>query len=142
MAAPAYPKAAKAQVASSLRYNLLLCSWRHLDLTDLGLYAEYCLLQAQVAPKLRYSLSPKAPPAITQESLSTLSRDEVTGTIDTCVKAGFSGREAPASNGALERRDFGKFVQFFRMSSSYIAGHRSRLFVICLPGEVGSLLAA
>ena len=142
MTAPANSKAAKAQVASSLRYNPLLCSWRHLDLIILGFYAEYCLFQAQVAPKLRYSLSPKAPPAITQESLSTLSRDEVSGTNDTCVKAGFSGREAPASNGALERRDFGKFVQFFRMSSSYIAGHRSRLFVICLPGEVGSLLAA
>lgn len=57
---------------------------------------------------------------------------------DTNIKAGFSGRQDDLyqNNGSLQRRDFGKFVQFFRMSSSYIAGHRSNLFVVCLPGEV------
>lgn len=90
-------------------------------------------------PKREYHLSSKAPPAVTQDSLQeyalTSGRQGIT---DKGLSAGFSGREDDAydSNGSLQRRDFGKFVQFFRMSSSYIAGHRSNLFVICLPGEV------
>lgn len=39
-------------------------------------------------------------------------------------------------NGALDRSDHGKFVQFFRMASPYIEGHRGRTFVIVIPGEV------
>jgi len=37
---------------------------------------------------------------------------------------------------ALERKDFGKFVQFFRQASPYIEGHRGRTFVVVIPGEV------
>ncbi len=37
---------------------------------------------------------------------------------------------------ALERKDFGKFVQFFRQASPYIEGHRGRNFVVVIPGEV------
>lgn len=86
-----------------------------------------------------YHLSPKAPPAITQEALDELSADITSarnGYTDRLMQASFSGREEETSGPALERRDFGKFVQFFRNSSSYIAGHRGCLFVICLPGEV------
>lgn len=39
--------------------------------------------------------------------------------------------------GALDSKDFPKFVQFFRQASSYIAGHRGRTFVLAIPGEVG-----
>jgi amino-acid N-acetyltransferase len=38
--------------------------------------------------------------------------------------------------GALCEDDFGKFVQFFRQASPYIAGHRARTFVVVIPGEV------
>ena len=40
------------------------------------------------------------------------------------------------TDGALERKDFGKFVQFFRQASPYIEGHRGRTFVVVIPGEV------
>lgn len=39
--------------------------------------------------------------------------------------------------GALDKKDFAKFVQFFRQASPYIAGHRGRTFVLAIPGEVG-----
>ena len=39
-------------------------------------------------------------------------------------------------NEALERKDFAKFVQFFRQASPYIEGHRERTFVVVIPGEV------
>lgn len=39
-------------------------------------------------------------------------------------------------NEALERKDFGKFVQFFRQASPYIEGHRGKTFVVVIPGEV------
>ena len=42
---------------------------------------------------------------------------------------------------ALERKDFGKFVQFFRQASPYIEGHRGRTFVIVIPGEVQNMHA-
>lgn len=38
--------------------------------------------------------------------------------------------------GALCEDDFGKFVQFFRQASPYIAGHRARTFVVVIPGDV------
>ncbi|KAF8060080.1 NAGS2 [Scenedesmus sp. PABB004] len=38
--------------------------------------------------------------------------------------------------GALEAEDYGRFVQFFRQASPYIAGHRARTFVVVIPGEV------
>lgn len=38
--------------------------------------------------------------------------------------------------GALDEEDYGKFVQFFRQASPYIAGHRARTFVVVIPGEV------
>lgn len=38
--------------------------------------------------------------------------------------------------GALDESDYGKFVQFFRQASPYIAGHRARTFVVVIPGEV------
>ncbi|KAK9824282.1 hypothetical protein WJX72_009159 [[Myrmecia] bisecta] len=41
-----------------------------------------------------------------------------------------------ADSGALSRKDFGKFVQFFRQASAYIKGHRGRTFVVVIPGEV------
>lgn len=41
------------------------------------------------------------------------------------------------TDGALERKDYGKFVQFFRQASPYIEGHRGRTFVVVIPGEVG-----
>jgi hypothetical protein len=57
-----------------------------------------------------------------------------------------TGNGAQAASGAapgvgqtqpLTRQDYGKFVQFFRQASPYIEGHRARLFVIVIPGEVG-----
>lgn len=42
-------------------------------------------------------------------------------------------------NEALERKDFGKFVQFFRQASPYIEGHRGRTFVVVIPGEVRAI---
>jgi hypothetical protein len=39
------------------------------------------------------------------------------------------------NSGALERDEYGKFVQFFRHATPYIEGHRSRTFVIVIPGE-------
>ncbi len=94
----------------------------------------------QMARRRReYHLSAKAPPAVTQDSLQEIGVvSERMGTTDRFSQAEFSGREEfqPEKNGSLQRKDFGKFVQFFRMSSSYIAGHRSNLFVVCLPGEV------
>lgn len=86
-----------------------------------------------------YHLSAKAPPAVTQDSLQEYGiASERIGVTDRSSQAEFSGREEYQyeKNGSLQRKDFGKFVQFFRMSSSYIAGHRSNLFVVCLPGEV------
>ena len=51
--------------------------------------------------------------------------------------------DAPAvSAGPLERKDFPNFVQFFRQASSYIKGHRDRVFVIVVPGEVSCKLPA
>ena len=51
--------------------------------------------------------------------------------------------EGPAvSAGPLERKDFPNFVHFFRQASSYIKGHRDRVFVIVVPGEVGVKLPA
>lgn len=46
------------------------------------------------------------------------------------------GVPRPTSYGALERKDYAKFVQFFRQASPYIEGHRGRTFVIVVPGEV------
>jgi hypothetical protein len=49
--------------------------------------------------------------------------------------------QAPAckldrNSGALERDEYGKFVQFFRQASPYIEGHRSRTFVVVIPGAI------
>jgi hypothetical protein len=38
------------------------------------------------------------------------------------------------NSGALERDEYGKFVQFFRQASPYIEGHRCRTFVVVIPG--------
>ena len=83
----------------------------------------------------------QAPPAHTNDSINELSLHEHprNGAADTSEQAGFSGRQqngSNGSNGALERRDFTKFVHFFRMSSSYIGGHRNKTFVIVIPGDV------
>ena len=43
--------------------------------------------------------------------------------------------------GTLRKKDFRKFVQFFRQASPYIEGHRDRTFVIIIPGEVGGSFA-
>ena len=40
--------------------------------------------------------------------------------------------------GSLRKKDFRKFVHFFRQASPYIEGHRDRTFVIVIPGEVGA----
>ena len=42
--------------------------------------------------------------------------------------------------GSLRKKDFRKFVRFFRQASPYIEGHREKTFVIVIPGEVGSSL--
>ncbi len=39
--------------------------------------------------------------------------------------------------GSLRKKDFRKFVHFFRQASPYIEGHRDKTFVIVIPGEVG-----
>lgn len=41
--------------------------------------------------------------------------------------------------GALDKSQYNLFVQFFRQASPYIEGHRSRTFVLAIPGEVGRL---
>ncbi|KAL0055755.1 hypothetical protein WJX82_004086 [Trebouxia sp. C0006] len=38
--------------------------------------------------------------------------------------------------GSLRKKDFRKFVYFFRQASPYIEGHRDKTFVIVIPGEV------
>lgn len=38
--------------------------------------------------------------------------------------------------GSLRKKDFRKFVRFFRQASPYIEGHREKTFVIVIPGEV------
>jgi hypothetical protein len=43
------------------------------------------------------------------------------------------------NSGALERDEYGKFVQFFRQASPYIEGHRSRTFVVVIPGAAEGL---
>lgn len=40
------------------------------------------------------------------------------------------------NSGALERDEYGKFVQFFRQASPYIEGHRARTFVVVIPGAI------
>jgi hypothetical protein len=50
-------------------------------------------------------------------------------------------QQQAVSNGALDRAEQGKFVQFFRMASPYIEGHRGRTFVIVLPGEVSTSIS-
>lgn len=39
------------------------------------------------------------------------------------------------NSGALDRDEYGKFVQFFRQASPYIEGHRARTFVVVIPGR-------
>ena len=51
------------------------------------------------------------------------------------------GLRAPAPNGALQPDEHDAFVRFFRMASPYVEGHRGRIFVLVLPGEVKPLLA-
>ena len=46
------------------------------------------------------------------------------------------GLREPSPNGALQPEDHKNFVRFFRMASPYVEGHRGRVFVIVLPGEV------
>ena len=46
------------------------------------------------------------------------------------------GLQHPAPNGALQAEDHKDFVRFFRMASPYVEGHRGRIFVLVLPGEV------
>ena len=45
------------------------------------------------------------------------------------------GPTAPATD-YVSRADYGKFVQFLHLASPYVVGHRSRVFVIVIPGEV------
>lgn len=40
------------------------------------------------------------------------------------------------NNGALAKSEYSKFVQFFRQAGPYIEGHRGRVFVIVVPGNV------
>lgn len=54
----------------------------------------------------------------------------------TAVANGASCSLVKGASGALEREEYGKFVQFFRQASPYIEGHRSRTFVVVIPGEV------
>jgi len=42
---------------------------------------------------------------------------------------------APALE-AIDKADYSKFVRYLHLASPYVAGHRSRTFVIVLPGEV------
>lgn len=89
-----------------------------------------------------YTLAPRAPPALSPEDFRSLGRPDPADQTrqETQSEASFSGRDDP-NNGALQRRDFGKFVQFFRMAGSYIAGHRGKLFIICIPGEVSPFVS-
>lgn len=45
---------------------------------------------------------------------------------------------APDNDILFSKEDHCKFVQYFRQASPYIEGHRSRTFVIVLPGEVSA----
>lgn len=38
--------------------------------------------------------------------------------------------------GTLDKSQYGLFVQFFRHASPYIEGHRGRIFVLAIPGDV------
>ena len=40
------------------------------------------------------------------------------------------------SSGRLRKKDYRKFVHFFRQASPYIEGHRDKTFVVVIPGEV------
>lgn len=46
------------------------------------------------------------------------------------------------NSGALERDEYGKFVQFFRQASPYIEGHRARTFVVVIPGAIIPVIPA
>jgi hypothetical protein len=62
---------------------------------------------------------------------------EATSSSDNGAYMGRNGRRAaPKNYGALEKKDYEKFVQFFRQASPYIEGHRGRTFVLIIPGEV------
>lgn len=48
----------------------------------------------------------------------------------------------PSSNASksvqqeLSAQDQIQFVNFFRLASPYIEGHRNKIFIVCVPGEV------
>jgi amino-acid N-acetyltransferase len=54
------------------------------------------------------------------------------------ANSGFPEHKATAAPAleAIEKTDYSKFVRFLHLASPYVAGHRSRTFVIVLPGEV------
>lgn len=52
-------------------------------------------------------------------------------------RLGRNAAAAASSKGeALTQSDYSLFVKFLHMASPYVAGHRGRIFVVVIPGEV------
>lgn len=52
------------------------------------------------------------------------------------LDAGKEQSPVPPPLEAIDRADYGKFVRYLHLASPYVVGHRSRTFVVVLPGEV------
>jgi hypothetical protein len=72
----------------------------------------------------------------TTASANSVGSSSSGGAMAAAAAAGAALTQVPPamSTGALERDDYGKFVQFFRQASPYIEGHRARTFVVVIPG--------
>ena len=84
------------------------------------------------------SISPHPPPRNTPFSPTT-SRARLRSTVptpSTAPDASPSSFTAPRALESIDRTDHGKFVRFLHLASPYVVGHRSRVFVIVIPGEV------
>ncbi|RMZ52192.1 hypothetical protein APUTEX25_001582, partial [Auxenochlorella protothecoides] len=81
-----------------------------------------------------HRLGPTGPPSSTTNGTASTSAEAPSPQHAVVPARGLPGRDY----GALDRTQYGLFVQFFRQASPYIEGHRGRTFVISIPGEVVS----
>lgn len=83
----------------------------------------------------------RLPPPCGAEPAAAAAAAAVGGLASNAVPASAAVASLPRSlrerdYGALDKSQFGLFVQFFRQASPYIEGHRGRTFVLAIPGEV------
>lgn len=79
-----------------------------------------------------HRLGPTGPPSSATNGTASTSAEAPSPQHAVVPARGLPGRDY----GALDRTQYGLFVQFFRQASPYIEGHRGRTFVISIPGEV------